>query len=164
MIDYEGLRSTVAKGLKDYLKCPIIRSNQNAKPPAYPYGSYTVITPQSQNNGTWQEHEDGVDRKAVTQTWSLSFLSDNNSESVAYASKAHDWFERVGTNYLKANGVIVQSVSGITNRDNVLSVEYEYKNGFDVVFWLYDEIQKNTVESNNIIETVELNGGVSYGD
>lgn len=158
MIDYENTRTTVVKGLKDYLNCVIIRSNQNNEPPAYPYGSYTVITLASQNNGTWQEHEDGKDRLAVLQTWSLSFLSDNNSESVELASKAREWFSRSGVNYLNENGVIVQSVGSVQNRDNILSVEYEYNNGFDVVFWLYDTTD-SVVQNNGYIESVDLNGG-----
>ena len=48
MIDYEGLRQIVAKGLKNYLGCPVIRSNQNKKPPAYPYVLYTITTLKSQ--------------------------------------------------------------------------------------------------------------------
>ena len=140
MIDYENIRRIIVKGLRDYLGCPVIRSNQNADPPSYPYCSFTVITPMSENKGTWQEHGDGVDRKATTQTWSLTFLSNNDSEAIALANKANDWFDRVGTTYLDDCNVIVQSVGSISNRDNFLTIEYEYRKGFDVVFWLYDEI------------------------
>lgn len=156
MISYEEMRAVIVKGLKDYLKCPIIRSNQNSEPPPYPYTTYTITTLMSENRGTWQEHDDGVDRKAVTQTWSLSFLSDDNLESVTLANKAREWLDRVGTEYLNSNGVIVQSVGVITNRDNILTVEYEYKNGFDVVFWLYDEVG-NPIEQT--IESVDFSGG-----
>lgn len=158
MIDYETMRTVIVRGLKDYLKCAVIRSNQNSEPPAYPYGSYTVITLASQNNGTWQQHEDGKDRLAVTQTWSLSFLSDNNSESVALSSKAREWFSHSGVEYLNENGVIVQSVGSVSNRDNILSVEYEYNNGFDVVFWLYD-VADSLTQINGYIDNAELNGG-----
>ena len=140
MIDYEGLRLKVAKGLKEYLDCPVIRSNQNEKPPAYPYVVYTITTLKSQNKGTHGVYSDGKDRKPVTQTWSISALSSDNAESIMLADKASEWLDRVGTLYLNDNGVVVQSVGSITNRDNILTTDYEYKNGFDVVFSLVDVI------------------------
>lgn len=152
MIDYKNIKDTIVSGLETYLKCPVIRSNQNKKPPPYPYTTFTITTLMSENKGTWQEHTDGVDRKAITQTWSLSFLSDDNFESVSLANKAREWLDHVGTKILNENGVIIQSVGPVTNRDNILSVEYEYKNGFDVVIWLYDEIGSPVVETVDYIK------------
>lgn len=157
MIDYENMRLTVAAGLSEYLKCPVVRSNQNEKPPAYPFLSYTTTMLMSENNGTYGEYEDGAERKPFTQIWSISALSNDNSESVTLACKAREWLDRVGTVYLSDNGVIVQSVGSITNRDNVLTVEYEYKNGFDVVFWLFDTIEV-TAEQEGYIESAEIGG------
>lgn len=156
MIDYDNMRATVVKGLKKFLECPVIRSNQNAEPPAYPFISYTITMLQSENKGTWQEYEQGIDRQAVTQTWSISALSDDNNESVVLANKARAWLTRLGTSYLNEHKVIVQSAGNITNRDNILTSEYEYKNGFDVVFWLYDEVE-NTTRITNYIENIEHN-------
>ena len=39
MIDNENLRLNVVKGLKSFLQIPVIRGNQNAEPPKYPYFS-----------------------------------------------------------------------------------------------------------------------------
>lgn len=140
MIDHENIQVTIIKGLREYLGCPVIRSNQNVNPPKYPYLSYTMTIPQSQNKGTWQEHEDGVKRKAITITWSITSLSDNSSESVMLANKARDWLDQVGTEFLNDNNVIIQSVGAVRNRDNFLTTEYEYRNGFDIVIWAYDVI------------------------
>lgn len=153
MIDYEKIRLTIAKGLKEYLGCPVIRSNQNADPPDYPYVSYTITILESENKGTYEEHEDGTDRKSVTQTWSITVLSEDSSESVILAQKARQWFDRVGTIYLNDNDVIVQSVGAVSNRDNFITVEYEYRQGFDVVFSLVDEVNREI----EYIEKVELN-------
>lgn len=150
MVDTEHLRSVVIKGLKEYIGVPVIRSNQNAEPPDYPYASYTVTTLESANNGTYGAYEDGVDRLPVTQTWSITVQSDQFEESVTLASKAREWLQHTGTLYLNDNNVIVQSVTNITNRDNMISVEYEYKNGFDVVFWLMDEVEKTVEEIESI--------------
>lgn len=144
MIDYDNLRRVVVKGLKQYLGCPIIRSNQNAAPPPYPYGSYTITAPLTQNRGTYGEYADGVARKPVTPTMSLTFQSDKNVESVTLANQAREWLDYVGTTYLNDNNVIVQSVGAVANRDNFLTIEYEHRNGFDVEFWVYDEVATNT--------------------
>lgn len=157
MIDYENLRKTVVKGLKEYLKCPIIRSNQNAEPPKYPYLSYTIITPMSENRGTYGEYDDGIARKSVTQTWSITVQSDDNNESLNLANKAKEWLDYAGTTFLNDNNVVVQSVSNVSNRDNIISIEYEYKNGFDVFFNVFDEVTSN-IETIENIENVSING------
>lgn len=156
MIDISNMRTYIVTGLSEYLGVPVIRANQSKEPPHYPYITYTVTTLASENNGTWGQWEDNKDRNAVTQTWSINSLSDNDAESAENAIKAREWLQHIGTYYLNANNIIVQSATSITNRDNVLTVGYEYKNGFDVVFWLYDEVD-TTVGANGFIETAALN-------
>ena len=160
MIDYENIRNKVVDGLEEYLKkinpkCEVQRSNQDHEPPSYPYVSYTITTLQSENKGTWQVHEDGIERKAITQTWSITILSDDNTESILLASKAREWLDHTGTTYLNDNDIIVQSVTAITNRDNILTNGYEYRQGFDCFLWLYDEVE-NPIEEIGYIETVEF--------
>jgi hypothetical protein len=52
-------------------------------------------------------------------------------------------------------GITVQSVTDVTNRDNLLTVEYQRKNGFDVVFYVYDEVDSpvgdNYIESATVV-------------
>lgn len=155
MIDFDAIRKTVVKGLKDYLNISVIRSNQTGELPSYPYLSYTITTPLSANNGTWGKYEDGTDRKPVTQTWSLTVQSDDMREAMELTIKAHEWFDHVGRAYLNDNDVIVQSITGVSNRDNMLTIEYEYRNGFDVVFWMLNEVE-NVTEATGTIETVVL--------
>ena len=150
----------IAKGLKDYLQCPVIRSNQTQEPPAYPYCSYTITTLMSQNNGTYGEYEDGTQAKPVKQIWSITIQSDDDAESVALAVKAREWFDNIGTTYMNDRNVIVEAVGGITNRDNLITVNYEYRKGFDLTFWLLDIIENSTVEAIEQIETgIEKKGG-----
>ena len=158
MIEYEKLRKAVATGLSEYLGCPVVRSNQNEAPPNYPYVSYTITTLLSQNKGTYGIYDDGRERKPFTQTWSITVQSDNNSECVTLAIKAQEWLDRVGKAYLDDNNVIVQSVGSITNRDNFITAGYEYRNGFDVVFWLMNELEYETEK----IETMELKNKEVY--
>ena len=164
MIEYEKMRSVIASGLKNYLNCPVVRANQNDEPPAYPYVSYTITTLMSENNGTYGEYDDGIDRKPITQTWSISAQSDDSSESVMLISKAREWFDRFGTTYLNDNNVIVQSIGSITNRDSILTIEYEYKQGFDIDFWLFETVDtKSYDDGSGTIETAEINSQQESG-
>lgn len=134
---------------------PVIRGNQTAAAPAYPYVSYNVTTIAGANNGTWQQHPDGIDRKMVRSIWSISTLSDDWDKSVELAVKAREWFEHSGRAWLAQHGAIVQSTTEINNRDNILTVEYERKNGFDVVFYVYDEAE-NLIGTTGYIESAEV--------
>ena len=151
MIDYKTMRGAVASGLSDALGVPVIRGNQTAEAPAYPYGVYNITTLAGANNGTYQEHEDGIDRLMVKSIWSFSFLSDDYDQSVSLALAARMWFEHTGRAWLAEYGLTVQSTTEITNRDNILTVEYERKNGFDVVFYVYDEAE-NLADTHGHIE------------
>lgn len=154
MINYDNMRATIPKGLQEHLKVPVIRGNQTAPAPELPYGTYNVTTIATANNGTWQQHEDGVDRKLVRSIWSFSFLSKDWDESVALAIKAREWLEHTGRLWLKDHGITVQSTTEITNRDNVLTVEYERKNGFDAYFYAFDEVEKPNAD--RYIESAEI--------
>lgn len=156
MFDYETLRKNLVIGVSKYLGCPVIRSNQNEAPPSYPYVSYTITTLMNENKGTYGECEDGKARKPFTQIWSITVLSDNDSECVNLAVKAREWLDHVGKDYLNSKDIIVQSVGSITNRDNFLTAEYEYRKGFDFALWLYDEV-RGIAEIENYIDTVVIN-------
>lgn len=165
MINYEEKRDIVVAGLNAYVQRPVIMQNQDAPPPEYPYLSYTITTLAGENKGTYGEYADGTHKKSFTQIWSISAQSDKESESVYYACKAREWFDNVGTLYLNDNGVIVQSVGSITNRDNLLTAGYEYKKGFDVTFVIEDVIDGAKIDSGEIdtyeigIEKQEKGGG-----
>lgn len=163
VIDYENMREIVVKGLKDYLQRPVIRQNQNAEPPAYPFISYTITTLAGENNGTYGEYENGMQIKPVVQIWSISANSNNDMEAVLLASKAREWLDNIGTVYLNDNGVIVQSVGSITNRDNLLTIGYEYKKGFDVFFTIEDVIDGLKLNDGEI-DTYKISVEGEYGD
>lgn len=135
-------------------------ANQNSPVPDFPYVSYTVTTPKVENNGTYGEWEDGVKRKEVQQIWSFTVQADNDTESKVLALSAHDYFSEVGRIYLSDNGISAQLVGTITCRDNLISIDYEYRNGFDVTFALADEIAPNTYENTeDRIETISIVNG-----
>lgn len=157
MIDNDNLRRVVVKGLKDYLQCPVVRSNQNGAMPDFPYVSYTVITLADESKATYGKFEDGILRKPHIQTWSITIHSDDYAQAVELANKAKSYLDCVGTLYLNDNGVIVQSVGNITDRTSLITVDYMYNFGFDCFFWLYDEIQAESTEQGQI-DSATING------
>lgn len=155
MLDLKTMRATLMTGLRDYLGIQMIRSDQTGPAPAYDYGTVKATTPAAANNGTYQQHEDGIDRLMVRSIWSLSFLSDDYDRSVMLASNARAWITHTGRVWLSERGIVVQSVTDITNRDNILTVDYERKHGFDVVLYVYDEAE-NPSASTGYIEGVDI--------
>jgi hypothetical protein len=150
------MQTVVCKGLAAYLGVPIIQTNQTAQPPKYPYISYTVTTLKSENNGTWGRYSDGAYRKPVKQTWSITTHSDDSDEAMTLAVKAEEYLTHSGITYLNDNDVIVDRTTAITNRDNLITAEYEYRNGFDVVFYLFNEISPETQTDDGVIENLTV--------
>ena len=152
MIDIENIRKTVVTGLSEYLNIPVIRNNQTSEPPKYPYCSYGIIKLGGENKGTYGEYPNNVYQKTIIQTWSFTVQSNDNAEAMELTIKAYDYFDLVGCKYLADNNVIVQLVTDISERDNLISIEYEYRHGFDVKFYIVNKIIADT----NYIESVEL--------
>lgn len=146
--------------LKQVLQCEIVKSNQIHKKPPYPYVSFTITTPVHAEGGTYCEAEDGTRYRDLLQTWSVTVQSEKDNEANELAMKAFDWFQVQGNFDLQDNGIVVADVSDITNRDNLISIEYEYRYGFDVTFRMRHEITRTKEEQENTIETIDLNKGV----
>ena len=136
MLKTDEQRKIVVAGLKKYLECEVIRTNQTATMPKFPYLGYNITTLASENKGTYGKYEDGVDRKPIVQTWSITAHSDNYNEAVKLANMAHEWLDYVGTQYMGDNDVIVQSVGSVTDRSNLLTSDYIYSLGFDCFFYM----------------------------
>lgn len=150
MLDLKNIRVAFCTGLGEHLGIQMIRQDQTGPAPAYDYGTIKATTPAAANNGTWQQHEDGIDRLMVRSIWSLSFLSDDYDRSVMLATKAREWVTHTGRVWLSDRGITVQSATDITNRDNILTVDYESKHGFDVVLYVYDEVESPTATTGTI--------------
>ena len=155
MIPLRQMRTDIARALADVLGIPVIRGNQSAPAPRYPYATYNIITPATAKGGTWQQHEDGYDRLLVRSIWSFTFLAQDCDESMANAIRAREWFEHTGCTWLGGRGIAVQSVTDIANRDNIISVEYERRSGFDVSFYVYDEVHR-PIDDTGYIETASI--------
>ena len=154
MIDFAKIRQTVVKSIKEHLQVPVIRTNQNAEPPQYPYISYTVTTLIKTNNGTYGEFTEKIDgesvkiyRKEFQQVWSFTAYSDKDLQSKTLALKLYDYLDKIGSLQLAEQEIVIQRIENITNRDNLLTIDYEYRNGFDVTFAFMSEIADVTDEN-----------------
>lgn len=156
MLNTNGQRTTIVTGLRQYLNCQVVRTNQTAEMPAFPYLGYNITTLASENKGTYGMYEDGWARKAVTQTLSFTAHSDKYNEAVELANKAREWLDYVGTQYLNDNGVIVQSVGNVTDRSNLLTSDYDYAYGFDCFLTMFDEISPAVNIGDGEIETAQI--------
>ncbi len=157
MVDIKHIRTVLAKGLKEYVQCLVVRGNQTGKMPDYPYLGYNITTPTSQNKGTYGIYEDGTARKPVGLTISITSHSDDYDEAVAIASKAREWLDYVGTIYLKDNGIDIQSVGAVSDRSNLITSEYEYSQGFDCFISTFDVIENAEQAGEGEIETATIN-------
>lgn len=153
MINTDKLRITVVTGLKKYTGTALIRGNQNAEPPPFPYSTYNITTYATQNKGTYGEYADGKARKPVNQIFSFTTHSDNYTEAFTIANKMRDWLDYVGSVFLSDEGVNVQSVGAVTDRSNVLTVDYQYSFGFDCVFAVFDEVE---IPDTGTIDTMSI--------
>ena len=161
MLDHRANEITIVSGLKDYLStesrpCEVVRQNQVAKIPAYPYVSYTLTTPVSAHSGTYSEAEDGTLYRSILQTWSFTVQSDDQEEALSLAMKIYDFFSAAGVTYLSDKGITVRRVRDVNTRDNLLTIQYEYRNGLDVTFGLLYEISPGEQINRDQIESIKF--------
>lgn len=158
MIDNRACEKTIQNGLQAYLnehmsrQCNVVLGNSKYPAPQYPYLSYNITTPIVARGGTWEQHENN-DQMQLLQRWSFTAQSDSVDESIQMAMLAYEYFDHVGRLYLSDNGIVVVSVSDINNRDNMLSIAYEHRNGFDVTFRMTHTVERPDAGQ---IETVEI--------
>ena len=148
MIDFEAKRNIIVSAIETYLELPVMRANQTAEPPNGDYIGYTVTTAMKVNNGTYGEYT----RNGFTAH------STNDLRSKNAALKLYDFLDRIGNTELSDNHVVVQHIGDITNRDNLLTTGYEYRNGFDVTFNFLNEIEDTSSE---VIEGFNFNYNIS---
>lgn len=157
MIDHRKNEIVIVENLRAYLStevrpCEVVRQNQVAEIPPYPYVSYTLTTPASGDKGTYSKAEDGTLYKAVLQTWSFTVQSDDQEEALTLALKAYDYFSIVGVTTLADNGITVRRVRDVSTRDNMITIQYEYRNGLDVTFG----VQTTIAADPQVIETITI--------
>lgn len=152
MISIKNIQIVIVVNLQKELGIPVVLANQTEQIPPYPYVSFTVTSLVNSNAKTWAVDDDDTYFKPLSQTWSFTVQSDKAMDAPTVALQAYDWFSQVGCRFLSDNGVMVERVGNIGNRDNFLTTGYEYRCGFDVIF-LTMHTTNQTEES--VLETIE---------
>ncbi len=152
MIDQKAINVIITEGLKDITGCEIVKANLAGVPiPAYPYISFTILNSDTRK-GTYSVEVSGR-YIPVKQSWSFTVQGKNDDEAFRIALLAKDWLEETGRRKLGDKDVVVESVGAITNRDTLLTIDYEYRKGFDTTLSLINVIEG---QENEIIETIEI--------
>lgn len=155
--------------LEEYTGCTCVPSNNTQDMPAYPYISFNAINT-SVKKGTYAAGtiiKDGVEIpvlfKPLSQKWSFTAQSDDDTEAMEKAMLIADFFAEARRKELEDSDIIVADVGAILPRDTFLTVEYEYRKGLDVTLNFNNIIEVNndeTVEtmvlSNDMLGNLEL--------
>lgn len=151
MIEQKNINLVITEGLKAVTGCEVVKSNLAGVPiPPYPYISFSILSTETRR-GTYSGK--GVRYMPLTQTWSFTVQGDDDDEAMEKAMEARDWLEEAGRLQLGDHGIIVQRVDAVQNRDTLLTVNYEYRKGFDAVLSLMNLVQEpeeETIEKANI--------------
>lgn len=132
MIDIDKVRQVIVSNLKKTLGIPVVRSYTTSPLPKLPFCGYTIQTLLENSAGTWQRLNSGIERIPAHQTWSITLNAEKYITCSALTLLAHDFFSKSGILTLKENEIVVEKVGKITPRDTLLTVDYEYRQGFDV--------------------------------
>ena len=143
--------------LEEYTGCPAVPANTTKKMPDYPYISFSVINTDTKK-GTYSVYGN---TKAMQLNFKYSFTvqSDDDTEAIMIAMKVKDFFEEAKRLELADNDIIVADVGSITPRDNLITIEYEYRKGLDVTLRLVNVISdtnEDTIDS----ATLTSNAGI----
>lgn len=137
---------------------PLLRQNQTAPLPAYPYAVFHLTGALVLAKGSFCEGEDGP-YKTARQTYSFTAVSANHDEALGLAAAMHAFFAAGGDVYLAEGGLCVTSLGGLTSRDNFMSAEYEKRQGFDCTLSFVSRPCQSRAALNGPIETVAWRGG-----
>lgn len=154
LIELQTIQRKMLSLLEEYTGCTIVPSNTTKQMPPYPYISYTLIDANTRK-GTYAAHTGvkEVEGEEIPTTfltmplklkYSLTVQSESDMNAFMIALLIKDFFEEAKRQELADNGVIVADVGGITPRDNMLTIDYEYRKGLDV-----------TLTLNNVLETAD---------
>lgn len=156
------IQKTIIGSLEQYCGCPFVPSNTKKEMPPYPYVSFSLIHAVTLK-GTYCKGEKLY--KPANLTYSFAVQSDNEAQCMEIAMTAKDYLDELGKELFDEKGIVIQDITGITSRDTLLTIEYEYRKGFDAVIAVFNEIGKSeraTIGEANI--KYENKGDTENGD
>ena len=152
MLAHKRQWETIATLLEADVHCPVVLANQTAPAPPYPFLSFTILTPVHAEQGTYC-FDKGIYYQPMLQTWSLTAQSDDYAACQEIGMRMYDFFARAGRAALYQNQIAVASLTDLTARDNLLTVQYVYRCGMDVTFRMMHQLE--VVESRIVQEMLQ---------
>ncbi len=151
MLDRDTIEynKVLCEGIKRDVGIVCVKSNITSHIPAYPYASFTLTGMEYKKQSY---NDDGKQRyKPVRLKYSFTVISNNDNEALHFVQALHDWLDEAGRIYLSDQNMSITEVGDIFNRDNMITIEYEYRKGFDCVLNLMNYVS----QSAEMIETFE---------
>lgn len=130
----------ICEGIQAELGCTVVKSNLVEHVPEYPYISFTMTGIRTSQR-TYADAESPYVPAQITYSWTVQ--SNDDDEALELAHRLHDWFEMTGRMYLKDNGMVFTDIGGIQERDNMITLEYEYRKGFDCILHLMNYVDRD---------------------
>lgn len=154
-------RNVLIEKLYNYLKFPVIPSDEDQNIPDPPYVVYTITSDyqkKGQDTLRFTQDESGfkqVYENLLENTYSFNVHSNKRDEAFIRCHDIIKYFDRLGRDELSFAGITVVGVSNPQNRSVMLVDHYERRYGVDVRFRYFNK----TEQSIENIETVKISQG-----
>lgn len=150
MIQTRQIQKTLIGALEEYCACYFVPSDTAQEMPEYPYVSFSLIRAETAK-GTY--HEGDTLYQPVNLTYSFTVQSDDAGEATNIAWKIKDYCEVTGQVTMKDKDITILKTGEITSRDNYITIEYEHRRGLDVVFGIFNRVER---PDDGTIDTIHI--------
>lgn len=149
MIDYPLIVSSVNKIIKEETKQPVVPQNTTNKMPEYPFCTYTITSPYLAVSSAY---EGETLTENVELVISLTWYAKNTLTAASYTQQTAAALKHPKHRQdLLTKGISVVKCLNFGNRDTFLSIDTEYRNGFDLRLRVLNSDTKE-MESINTVE------------
>lgn len=162
MIKISEIRNTVRKGLAAQLGVTTIVADQSGTQPKYPFTTVKMIgagelvgQPSQYMKGTTMVQEQDVEF-----TMSINCYSDEIDIANDLAYKALQYFEFEGVAPLQEQNIAIIETHLLEDRSSFLTVDWEYRIGFDVRLRARSRITKDVEYIDKVELSAEIEGGL----
>lgn len=130
MIDYKLIMSSIIKIIKADTGKPVVPQNNTNDMPAYPFCTYTITSPYLSVSSSY---EDETLNETVEMVISLTWCAKDLFEAATYTQRtAAGLKHQKNRQILTENGITIVKCLNFGNRDTFLSIDTEFRNGFDL--------------------------------
>lgn len=159
LISHKEIRDKLVSGLHAFMNLLVVQQSSIGDQPTYPFITYSVTSPYLQlgQPERYTQEIDGVicdkSKEHYEQVYSFTVASKDEDEAMDLCLKASQYFKFYGTYELSESNIAVVKISNISARDNMITINYERRYGFDVRIRVACEDINNDAD---IIEKVNI--------